>query len=54
MIRFCAVWVMAGLVVTVTVALRAGLGSNGVWHRSPSHAARDKGERDEQDYKPSP
>lgn len=44
--------VIAGLMVGVTMALYAGLGRAGVRHSSPDHAARDEGERDEQNYQP--
>ena len=48
-IRFFAVLVMAGLMIGMTMALRARLGRDGARHSSPGHAACDEGERDEQD-----
>ena len=44
----------AGMMVRVTVAFGAGLGSGRMRHSDPDHAARDDGKRDEQDYQPSP
>jgi hypothetical protein len=53
-IRFGAVVVIAGLMVGVTMTLCTGFGRNGVGRSSPDHAACDEGERDDQDYEPSP
>jgi hypothetical protein len=53
-IRFLAVLVIADLVIGVTMALPARLSRTGIWRSSPDHAARDEGERDEQDQEPSP
>ena len=53
-IRFFAVLVMAGLMISVAMTLHARLGRDGGRHSSPGHAARDEGERDEQNDEPSP
>jgi len=53
-VRFFTVLVMPGLMIGMTMALRAGLGRNGARRSSPDHAACNEGERNEQDYKPSP
>ncbi|MGE3365131.1 MAG: hypothetical protein AB7I34_16950 [Rhizobiaceae bacterium] len=48
-IRFIAMLVIAGLMAGMALALAARLGRDGVRRSSPNHAARNEGERNEQD-----